>query len=186
MQHDDISPIAFANIMIRTAYLGRVTDFTHIKLQKCLYYAYATYNFLYDKIPFDVDKIQFWQYGPVIEEIYPYISSFGKSNLLDTKFKTIEDIIIKEAKDSKMTYTESKIDDERLENNTKRACYYISSVLRSIPPWNLVELTHAETSAWYYYKNTSDGNSNKSKELKLKKIMHEFKESPRFKEDLNY
>lgn len=55
------------------------TSFTHVKLQKILYYVYC--DFLKNGTTLFEDKIEKWQYGPVIPNVYNSFRSYGFSRI---------------------------------------------------------------------------------------------------------
>lgn len=59
------------------------TSFTHVKLQKILYYIYC--DFLKKGIPLFEDKIEKWQYGPVVPSVYNSFRSYGFNRIRYTR-----------------------------------------------------------------------------------------------------
>jgi len=53
---------------------------TNLKLQKLLYYAQGFHLVLFGK-PLFTEKIQAWQYGPVVPEVYQIYSQYGSNPL---------------------------------------------------------------------------------------------------------
>lgn len=53
-------------------------EVTNLKLQKLLYYAQAWYLVNFNKPLFD-EKIEAWQFGPVIPDVYNEFKSFGRT-----------------------------------------------------------------------------------------------------------
>ncbi|WP_180181449.1 Panacea domain-containing protein [Acinetobacter sp. YH01021] len=67
------------------------TSFTHVKLQKILYYVYC--DFLKKGIPLFEDKIEKWQYGPVVPNVYNNFRSYGFNRIStpETSVRLIND-----------------------------------------------------------------------------------------------
>ena len=93
---------------------------TNLKLQKLLYYIQGFHLAYFDEPIFD-DKIEAWQYGPVVVSLYGQLKKFGNGPVIFP-----EDEKIKLSKDQKNL---------------------ISAIFNQIgqySAWKLVELTHSE------------------------------------------
>lgn len=57
--------------------LSENIEVTNMKLQKLMYFFYKDYCQKNEKPPFE-QKFEAWQYGPVLQELYDKISTYGK------------------------------------------------------------------------------------------------------------
>ena len=53
---------------------------THLKLQKLIYYARGISLGMYGK-PLFLEKIEAWQHGPVVREVYNFYCPNGRKNI---------------------------------------------------------------------------------------------------------
>lgn len=104
---------------------------THLKLQKLLYYAQGICLGMYDK-PLFSEKIEAWQHGPVVREVYNEYCSNGRNNI------NIE-----------MDYQKEKIL-RKIENDKE-----VSEVLNLTydnfaiyTAWQLRQMTHEDNTPW--------------------------------------
>jgi len=74
----DILPVHIANYFLWRAKKEGVKDITPLKLVKLVYFTYAWYYAVYDQKLF-AEKIEAWQYGPVVPSIYHEFKSFGNN-----------------------------------------------------------------------------------------------------------
>lgn len=75
-----MNALAFANYIIWFVNQNFPnTSFTHVKLQKILYYVYC--DFLKNGMALFDDRIEKWQYGPVIPNVYNNFRSYGFSRI---------------------------------------------------------------------------------------------------------
>lgn len=72
------SSIAVANFFIERAIDEKTNDLTPMKLQKLVYFAHGWYLALHGK-PLLTDRIQAWQYGPVIKDLYRETKKWANS-----------------------------------------------------------------------------------------------------------
>jgi len=72
-------------------------DFTHLKLQKLLYYAQG-FSLIKNKRPLFKEKILAWEHGPVVKEVYKKYKKYGS------------DPIKEEVKDEDIAYISNDID----------------------------------------------------------------------------
>ncbi|RPE28218.1 putative phage-associated protein [Acinetobacter sp. BIGb0102] len=117
------------------------TSFTHVKLQKILYYVYC--DFLKRGTNLFDDRIEKWQYGPVVPNVYNNFCSYGFSRITTpetaVRFINDEDGIRFEREFFDPNTLKLKIDQrERLD--------FIISNLVEKEAFELVELTHQESS----------------------------------------
>ena len=71
--------LAIANFFIRKS-LKEKKPITQIKLQKLIYFAHGFYLALKEK-PLVGEKIEAWQYGPVIPSVYHRFKKWGSRNI---------------------------------------------------------------------------------------------------------
>jgi uncharacterized phage-associated protein len=70
------TPSHIANYILWKAKEDGVKDITPMKLLKLVYFSYAWYLATYDK-PLFSEKVEAWQYGPVIPSLYHEFKRFG-------------------------------------------------------------------------------------------------------------
>lgn len=104
---------------------------THLKLQKLLYFAQGISLAIYNK-PIFKEKIEAWQHGPVVKEVYSLFSTFGRNPIIMPMQDTDEEIITKIEQDKEV------IDILNLTYNNF-AIY---------TAWQLREMTHMNNSPW--------------------------------------
>ncbi|GDX36313.1 hypothetical protein LBMAG18_08240 [Alphaproteobacteria bacterium] len=76
----DILPVHIANYFLWRAKKEGVKDITPLKLVKLVYFTYAWYYAVYNQKLF-AEKIEAWQYGPVVPSIYHEFKSFGNNTI---------------------------------------------------------------------------------------------------------
>lgn len=74
------SSIAVANFFIEKAKETAVKDLSPMKLQKLVYFAHA-WNLVINGEPLLTERIEAWQFGPVINRLYQETKHFGNSNI---------------------------------------------------------------------------------------------------------
>lgn len=74
------SALAIANRFIDIAKGCKATDLTPMKLQKLIYFAHAWHLHLKQQ-PLVSDRIEAWDYGPVIPTVYDEFRRFGRNNI---------------------------------------------------------------------------------------------------------
>ena len=116
---------------------------THVKLQKIIYYSYAT--FLKEKreslFP---EKIEKWQYGPVVRVVYDQFKSFGYSHINSPK----TELSMSLGASGAVKFEYAKFDASVLQS-IDGACDVINKVVDSLishDAFELVEMTHQEES----------------------------------------
>lgn len=117
------------------------TSFTHVKLQKILYYVYC--DFLKKGFPVFDDKIEKWQYGPVVPSIYNNFRSYGFSRITtpETPVHFVNDGNgIRFERESFDPSTLNLDDDQR-----DRLNFIISNLVKK-EAFELVDFTHKEKS----------------------------------------
>ncbi len=124
-----------------TEALNKGYPVSNLKLQKMLYFIQGVMLVNYGRPAFE-DRIEAWQYGPVVPEVYFAYSSYGATPIL-------------------LNYNYDKInlnDEERTAANI-----VINSFLKT-PAFALVNETHKVNSPWYEAYHSSSDNiiSNKS------------------------
>lgn len=73
------SALHIANYLISLANLEEEDFITNLKLQKLLYYAQGFHLALFEK-PLFTEKIEAWQYGPVVPNVYQIYNKKYESN----------------------------------------------------------------------------------------------------------
>ena len=88
------STLAIANFFIRKS-LQVKKPISQIKLQKLIYFAHGFYLAVKEK-PLVSEKIEAWQYGPVIPEVYHKFKKWGNSEITEVLVDESERHIISE------------------------------------------------------------------------------------------
>lgn len=88
------STLAIANFFIRKS-LKEEKPVTQIKLQKLMYFAHGFYLALKEK-PLVNEKIEAWQFGPVIPSIYHQFKKWGSNSITEVLVDRSNDLIINE------------------------------------------------------------------------------------------
>ena len=104
---------------------------THLKLQKLLYYAQGICLGFYGK-PLFSEKIEAWQHGPVVREVYNHFCPFGRNNI------NIE-------MDSKNEEILKKIENNREVSEVLNLTYNNFAIYTA---WQLRQMTHEDNSPW--------------------------------------
>jgi len=65
-------------------YIIKSLPVDNLKLQKLLYYSQAVYLVLHDKTPLFNEKIEAWDYGPVVPLVYQMYKQYGFENIPPT------------------------------------------------------------------------------------------------------
>ena len=86
--------LAIANFFIRKS-LKEKKPITQIKLQKLIYFAHGYYLALREK-PLIREKIEAWQYGPVVPSVYHRFKHWGDSTIQEVLVENSENLIINE------------------------------------------------------------------------------------------
>ena len=86
--------LAIANFFIRKS-LKEKKPVTQIKLQKLIYFAHGFYLALREK-PLVHEKIEAWQYGPVIPSVYHRFKKWGNRNIRNVLVDNDANLIIDE------------------------------------------------------------------------------------------
>jgi len=123
--------------------LGGNNDLTNLKLQKLLYFFQVESIKNNGKALFD-DKIEAWQYGPVVPSIYNELSQFGAYVITDF--------------DTDTTASNDLSDGE---------CSFINKMFEKYnkySAWALVQMTHKKGSPWDIVYHGGNGNK---QEIKL-------------------
>lgn len=137
-----MNALNFANYIIW--YVNRHfpnTSFTHVKLQKILYYVYC--DFLKSGINIFEDRIEKWQYGPVIPSVYDSFRSYGFSRIT-----TPETPIHFVKNDDGFRFEREEFNPEIL-NQSDENLERINTIINGLigrEAFELVELTHEEKS----------------------------------------
>lgn len=111
----------------------------NIQLQKILYFIQEQYLRQRSK-PLFPEKIEAWQFGPVVPEVYYCFCGFGSMPIIER-------------------YSDSSI--EPTDNTIVNS---VTEDLRELDPWDLVEKTHKPGGAWDRVYN---GGKGKGREIPL-------------------
>ena len=88
------STLAIANFFIRKS-LKEEKPITQIKLQKLIFFAHGFYLALKEK-PLVTEKIEAWQYGPVIPSVYHKFKKWGNNSINEVLLEHNNNLIINE------------------------------------------------------------------------------------------
>lgn len=117
---------------------------SNLQLQKILYFIQK--DFLQHGKRAFPDRIEAWQYGPVVPPVYYFFCGFGSMDIIDT-----------------YDVTEIRPEDAAIADK-------IIEQKRKMPPWSLVEETHKEGGAW---DQTFDGGRGNRQVIKPEVILVE-------------
>ena len=104
---------------------------THLKLQKLLYYAQGI-SLGMNKKPLFAEKIEAWQHGPVVKEVYRDFSVFGRKNIEINMDKEKEKII-------------NKIENNKEVSEILNLTYDNFAIYTA---WQLRQMTHEDNTPW--------------------------------------
>ncbi|NHC02850.1 DUF4065 domain-containing protein [Acinetobacter sp. 187] len=145
---------------------------SHIKLQKIMYYCYA--EFLKRKdLPLFQEKIEKWQYGPVIREVYDEFKSYGSSQI-HSSHSSFGKFILDENGD--LVLQRQNFSSDLIDKDRKSIINNVVDSLITREAFDLVEKTHREIS-WKKYENLILSKSNT--------LMYTDEEIKKFSEDIN-
>jgi uncharacterized phage-associated protein len=74
------SSLAVANFFIEKGIAAKAVDLTPMKVQKLVYFAHGWYLAIKGE-PLLTDRIQAWQYGPVIKDLYKETKKWSNSSI---------------------------------------------------------------------------------------------------------
>lgn len=123
-----------------------LSDLTHLKLQKILYYIASTY-FKETHTRLFSEDIQKWQYGPVVKEVYHEFKGFGFHHISKPKAS----LIIGDS--GTFSVSRKEYDPSELRGN-QQFTNIADAVISAYAPWkafDLVKHTHEED-AWRNYE----------------------------------
>lgn len=124
---------------------------TNLYLQKILYYIQAN-ELVETGEPIFNESIMAWKYGPVVEEVYSFFSSFGSSTI---------------------KYNNIFYNAKSIENVVKERINKIVDIKMDIPAWELVQKTHEEAP----WKKLTENGKVLNKEIEIDSIREFFKEN---------
>lgn len=127
---------------------------THVKLQKIIYYAYATLLKNQNFHLFD-EKIEKWQYVPVVRSVYDQFKTFGYSHI----DRPMTDISMKINDEGAVEFTYDEYD-KTLINSQQEIAKTISEVVDKLigfDAFELVDLTHEDLDEYDDYDDGYDG-----------------------------
>lgn len=128
-------PRAIANLILDVGD-ERGIVVTNLALNKIAYFLHGSYLAMFDEPLIDA-KIEAWQYGPVIREIYH-------------QFKQFEDRpITGRAKSLNLETGELEVCKYLIDNDKKNKMATIIASYLEMKPYNLVELSHQHDGPWH-------------------------------------
>lgn len=104
---------------------------THLKLQKLLYYAQGINLGLYGR-PLFKEKIEAWQHGPVVRDVYGHFSKFGRNNI-EIEMNTEKEKII------------NRIENDKEVSEVLNLTYDNFAIYTA---WQLRQMTHEDNTPW--------------------------------------
>jgi uncharacterized phage-associated protein len=138
--------LACTNYIIENINKNNISDLTNLKLQKLLYFAYGVHLSLFNQKLFD-SKIEAWQHGPVIPEVYQEFKLFGKSSINIGSRATI-------LNDDYSGEVEVPIINEITQENYAKSLFVACASYDDKSAWDLVELLHhGDKSTWKKHYN---------------------------------
>lgn len=130
------SAAAVANEFIKLAEAEPEHEFTHLKLQKLLYFAYAWFVGATKQPLFDED-IEAWQYGPVVTAIYEQFKHCGSDRIHGrARVIAVSDGVVEDQP--------AIIEDDRLKQFIRK----IWDAYKALSGLQLSAATHAPDEAW--------------------------------------
>lgn len=111
-------------------------DVSNLKLQKLLYFVQAYSLAEFDE-PIFSQKIEAWEYGPVIPEVYQYFKIYGPNPIPENHYF-------------------SRIDQSERSSLTSNAKTSVSEILKqlgSLDAFELVKISHEDGSPWHQVYN---------------------------------
>ena len=138
--------IASANYIIENINKNNIEDLTNLKLQKLLYFAYGVHLSLFNQKLFD-SKIEAWQHGPVVPDVYQEFKSFGKNKINSSSRAVI-------LKNDYSGEIEIPMINEISQENIAKSLFIACASYGDKSAWDLVEmLHHGDKSAWKKHYN---------------------------------
>ena len=138
------SSIAVANFFVQKAIEAKATDLSPMKLQKLVYFAHGWYLAL-NKKPLLTDRIEAWQYGPVISTLYHETKKWGNSSI-NSQIQLFDY--------SRLQYFTPTVDDQE-------TIEFLDSIWKAYAKHSAIKLsnaTHLEGSPWDKTIKTNEGN----------------------------
>lgn len=118
------SVIDIANKVLASTDLNQGETISNLKLQKILYYLQGFFIAVFDKKLFD-EKIEAWQYGPVVPEAYFHFKELGQAALM---LNGDESII-------NLSDAEEKLFEEVMEEYGQFSAIKLMKMTHAEPPW---------------------------------------------------
>lgn len=138
--------IASANYIIENINKNNIEDLTNLKLQKLLYFAYGVHLSLFNQRLFE-SKIEAWQHGPVVPDVYQEFKSFGKNKINSSS----RGVILKNDYSGEI---EIPMINEISQENKAKSLFIACASFGDKSAWDLVEmLHHGDKSAWKKHYN---------------------------------
>lgn len=118
------SVIDIANKVVASTDLNQGETISNLKLQKMLYYLQGFFIAAFDKKLFE-EKVEAWQYGPVVREAYFHFKEFGQAALM---LKGDETII-------SLSEEEEKLFEEVMEEYGQFSAIKLMNMTHAESPW---------------------------------------------------
>lgn len=128
-----------ANEFLRLAKRDGV-PLTHMKLQKLVYIAHGWHLTFSDGEPLIEERVQAWDYGPVINEMYAAFAKYGKDDI-DEQYWTFEE------QEGRVAMVHPMIDDE--DGFAHEVIRNVWDTYGKFTAYQLSALTHREGTPWH-------------------------------------
>lgn len=129
-------------------------EISNLKLQKLMYFVEGIYLLINGKENSLLDEeFQAWDYGPVIPSVYHEFKGNGASSITDTDIIKIREI----EGETKITFEE--FNKNVIKINDREFINKIIEQLGKVPPFDLVNVTHAQR-AWIDAYDDGNGKGN--------------------------
>lgn len=127
-----------ANEFLRLAWAKQST-LTHMKLQKLVYIAHGWYLAISQGDPLIRERVEAWDYGPVISELYAEFAKYGKDKI-DALFLAVGSV------DGSLTSVEPSIEDD--DSLARNVIDRIWEVYGDLNAYQLSSMTHEPDTPW--------------------------------------
>ncbi len=128
--------LAAANFLLDTLEHHGVTDVTNLKLQKMLYFAFGIHIVLFEEKLFEEDILA-WRLGPVVKSVYKEFKNH-KGDKIDTRASVFDE----------NTLAIEPVRYDFFTENEQKSLTIACVIYGRKKAWNLVDITHADNSAW--------------------------------------
>lgn len=115
---------------------------TQIDIQKLVYFAHGWHLGLKGE-PLIVETVEAWQYGPVVRSLYHHFRRFGSKPVTEKAVESMN--LFGRVADTAPRMSGGAVDGDQYARSLVGAVW---QKYGSLPPFKLVELTHASGSPW--------------------------------------